>query len=106
MATAQLIDLSNYSTLLVQSTAGRAGTPDGNVYFNKATGEIEFITLQELATVDLGSGLEANPLDETLGIRFEGAYAFENQERRVDEDLRKYDRWTDASLSLLELTLL
>jgi len=97
MATAQLIDLSNYSTMLVQSTDGRAGSPDGNVYFNKVTGLMEFITVQELASVDLGSGLEANPLDETLGIRFEAAYAFENQERRVDEDLRKYDRWTDAS---------
>jgi hypothetical protein len=175
---AVLIDLSNYDSALVQSTAGRAGTPDGNVFFNKASGLIEFITKQELATVDLSGGIttgaiqinvvasagtytrvsgsfiddgfvagrsfafsaftnggnnvtkvaasvtalvitvtdntgladetgggdevaasvaEANPLDETLGIKLEGSYAFENQERRVDEDLRKYDRWTDGS---------
>jgi hypothetical protein len=94
MATAVLIDLSNYDTHLVQSTQGRGGTPDGNVFFDKANGTIEYITKQELLQVDLGSGLEDNPLDETLGIRFEAVYAFEDQERAVDEDLRKYDRWT------------
>jgi hypothetical protein len=93
MATAELIDLSNYDTLLVQSTDSRAGTPDGNVYFNTTSGTIEFITKQELAQVNLGSGLEDNPLDETLGIKLEAVYAFENQERRTDETLRKFDRW-------------
>ena len=34
------IDLSNYDTTLVQSTQGRAGTPDGNIFFDKATGKI------------------------------------------------------------------
>ncbi len=97
MATAQLIDLSNYDTLLVQSTQGRAGTPDGNVFFNTSNGTIEFITKQELAQVNLGSGLEDNPLDTVLGIRMEAAYAFENQERRTDENLRKFDRWTSGS---------
>lgn len=94
MAVAQLIDLSNYSTLLVQSTQSRSGTPDGNIYFDKANGRIELITNQELAQVNLGSGLEANPLDDVFGIKWEAIYAFENQERRTDEDLRKYDRWS------------
>lgn len=97
MAIAQLIDLSNYDTLLVQSTQGRSGVPDGNVYFDKTTGGFELIPVSELAQVDLGSGLEANPLDTVLGIKFEAIYAFENQERAVDEDLRKYDRWTKGS---------
>ena len=97
MALPQLIDLSNYDTLLVQSTASRSGTPNGNVYFNKTNGQIEFITRQELAQVDLGSGLEDNPLDEVFGIKFEAVYAFENQERASDEDLRKYDRWTEGN---------
>ena len=97
MALAVLIDLSNYDTLLVQSTDGRAGTPDGNVFFDKASGKLEFITKQELAQVDLGSGVEDNPLDETLGIKFEAVYAFENQERSDDEVLRGYDRWTDGT---------
>ncbi len=97
MATPVLIDLSNYDTHLVQSTQSRSGTPDGNVFFNTTNGTIEFITRQELAQVDLGSGMEDNPLDETLGIKFEGVYAFENQERRTDENLREFDRWTEGS---------
>jgi hypothetical protein len=97
MAIAVLIDLSNYDTHLVQSTQSRSGTPDGNVYFDKTNGKIEFITKQELSQVNLGSGDEDNPLDETLGIKFEGVYAFENQERASDETLRKYDRWTSGT---------
>lgn len=96
-----LIDLSNYDTLLIQSTASRAGTPDGNVFFNKTTGKIEFITVQELPTIDMtslgGGATDPNPLDDTLGIKFEAIYAFENQERAVDEDLRKYNRWTSGT---------
>lgn len=97
MATEQLIDLSNYDTMLVQSTDSRAGTPDGNVYFNTTSGLIEFITKSELAQVNLGSGLEDNPLTNALGIKLEAVYAFENQERSTDETLRKFDRWTEGS---------
>ena len=97
MAAPVLIDLSNYDAMLVQSTQGRSGTPDGNVFFDTTNGLIEFITLQELPNVDLGSGSEANPLDETLGIKLEAAYAFENQERTTDETLRKFDRWLKGS---------
>jgi hypothetical protein len=93
MAAPVLIDLTNYDTLLVQSTQGRAGTPDGNIFFDVATGRIELITLEELATVDLGGGLEPNPLANLEGIKLEAIYAFENQERRLDENLRKYDRY-------------
>ena len=93
MATPQLIDLSNYSTLLKQSTQGRAGSPDGNIYFDTTNGRIEIITAEELAQVNFGSGLEANPLTDALGIKFEALYAFENKVRRTDENLRKYDRY-------------
>ncbi|MEM7706605.1 MAG: hypothetical protein AAF358_13685 [Pseudomonadota bacterium] len=96
MATPQLIDLSNYSTLLVQSTQSRAGSPDGNFFFDVANGRVEIITAEELAQVDLGSGLEANPLTQDLGIKMEACYAFERQERRVDEELRKYDPFFDG----------
>ena len=68
MATAQLIDLSNYDTLLVTSSGSRTNDPvppSGNVYFDTVSGTIQFITKQELATID---GLGDNPLDETLGI--------------------------------------
>jgi YD repeat-containing protein len=93
MAAAQLIDLSNYGTMLVQSTAGRAGTPNGNIFFNTSTGQIEVITREELAQVNLGSGLEDNPLTNQDGITMGALYGFERQERRTDEELRKYDTY-------------
>lgn len=96
-----LIDLSNYATTLKQSTVGRAGSPDGNVFFDKATGKIEFITASEVATLDLtgigGGATDPNPLLNTDGIKFEAIYAFENQERAIDETLRAYNRWTSGT---------
>ena len=89
MATAQRITVENFDTLLVQSTQGRAGTPDGNIFFNVATGLIELITAEELATIDLGSGLEANPLTNALGIEMRALYAFERQERSIDDNLQE-----------------
>jgi hypothetical protein len=96
MATPVLIDETNFSTLLVQSTQGRAGTPDGNIFFDTTNGVVELITAEELAQVDLGSGLEANPLTNALGITLRGLYNFENQERRVDESLRNFKRVIDG----------
>lgn len=100
-----LIDLSNYSTTLVQDKTG-IGT-NGNVYFNTATGTVQFFTVQSVATfivIDTGHPLYtdgtspiANPLDETDGLKFEAIYAFENQERSADEVLRAYDRWTSGT---------
>ena len=95
--TPALIDLSNYATHLVQSTESRSGTPDGNIFFDTTNGRIELITAEELATVDLGSGAEANPLTQQLGIKLEALYAFENQERVTDENLRKFDRYFAGS---------
>lgn len=86
-----LIDLSNYSTTLKQSAAGRAGSPDGNVFFDVATGQIQLITVEELPTVDFGGGAVTNPLSNQDGITMGALYAFERQERRTDETLRQYD---------------
>lgn len=94
MSAAQLIDKTNYSTLLVQSSAGRSGSPDGNIYFDLANNQIQIITREELAQVDLGSGLEDNPLTDAMGITLQALYLFENQERRTDETLRQYYRDT------------
>lgn len=101
MATPALIDLSNYSLLLVQSTAGRAGTPDGNIYFDTTNGRIELITAEEATNVtypvghpNYSDGLpEANPLTQDLGVKMEALYAFENERRRNNETLRKFDRY-------------
>lgn len=94
---AQLITLANYATTLKQSTQSRSGTPDGNVFFDSVNNKIEFITKQELAQIDLGSGLEDNPLDETLGMKLVAVYAFESQERGTDEELRKNDPVTEGN---------
>lgn len=89
MAIPARITIDNFDTLLVQSTQSRSGTPNGNIYFDKTTGLLELITSSELAQVDLGSGLEANPLTNDLGIEMRALYAFERQERVTDEELRK-----------------
>lgn len=92
------IDLSNFdsSTLgLVQSSQGRSGTPDGNVFFDVANARIELITAEELANVDMtsrgGGASVANPLIEDDGVKLEALYAFEREQRRSDETLRAYD---------------
>ncbi len=90
MATPQLITLANQATLLVESSQGRAGTPDGNIFFDTANDRIEIITLEELANVDLGSGAEANPLTNDLGITLQALYAFERRSRRTNLALRNF----------------
>ena len=87
-----LIDHTNYLTTLQQSTQSRAGTPDGNVYFDVANNILELIGVDELPTVDFGGGPVTNPLNNADGITLRGLYNFENQERRVDETLRKFER--------------
>lgn len=100
---AVLIDLSNYDSLLVQSTVGRIGSPDGNMFFDKTNGTWEGITndgdgLTQINLTSKGGGAtDENQLYTTTGIKFEAIYAFENQERRIDETLRKYDRWTSGT---------
>lgn len=114
MAVPVSIDLSNNHLYLVRSTQGRAGTPDGNVFFNTATGEIEFLALEEVATVTYPVGhpgysdgiAEANPLTALLGLKLAAAYDFENRERKASypadgsgpsEDLRSFNRWTEGT---------
>jgi len=102
-----LLDLSNYSDNLIQSTQSRSGSPDGNVFFDKTSGKLELINATELANFIVldsghplyidGSTPTANPLIKADGIKFEAIYAFENQERASDETLRAYDRWTSGT---------
>src|SRR3990167_3578846 len=91
-----LIDHTNYTTTLQQSTQSRAATPDGNVYFDTTTNEIQLMGVDELATVDFGGGPVTNPLNNSDGITMRALYNFENQERRTDEVLRKFKRGTDG----------
>ena len=94
-----IIDLSNYATTLTQAD-DNTGT-NGNVWFDPVAGTIQFFTVTQQATVDLsahgGGATDPNPLIELDGIKFEAIYAFENQERKTDEALRKYNRWTSGT---------
>lgn len=94
-----LIDLGNFSDLLVQSSEGRAGTPDGNIFFDVTTGQIELITFEDgLETLNLpGDPGATNPLTDQDGITMAALYGFERQERRIDEELRKYDTYFAGS---------
>jgi len=91
-----LIDHTNYTTTLKQSTNPRGSSPNGNVYFDVANNEIQLIGVDELATVDFGAGAVTNPLNNADGITMRGVYNFENARRRLDENLRKYKRGTDG----------
>jgi hypothetical protein len=91
-----LITHLNFAANLKQSSAPRGGAVDGNIYFNQSTGELELITVDQLATVDFGAGPVANPLISADGCTMRALYNFENQERRVDENLRKYKRFIDG----------
>lgn len=94
-----IIDLSNYDTTLFQATSN-AGL-DGNVFYDTTAGTIQFFNATTHATLDLtghgGGATDPNPLIELDGLKFEAIYAFENQERRTDETLRQYDRWTSGT---------
>lgn len=97
MAAPQLITIDNFSTLLVESTQGRSGTPDGNVFFDQANDLIEVITREELAQVDLGSGAEDNPLTDYDGITAQALYAFERARRGANVNLREFRPGLDGS---------
>lgn len=93
------IDLSNYATSLYQATS--AAFTDGNVYFDKSAGTLEIADATDHPTLNLtthgGGASDANPVIRLDGVKMEAVYAFENQERSSDEDLRKYDRWTNGT---------
>jgi len=91
-----LIDHTNYSTTLKESTTARGASPNGNVYFDVANNEIQLIGVDELALIDFGAGNVANPLTNFDGITMRALYNFENSRRRVNETLRKYKRGTDG----------
>ena len=92
-----LLDHTNYTISLKESSTGRYDTPTGNVYFDVSSNEIQLIGVNELAEVNFGSGNETNPLNNPDGITLRGLYNFENSRRKVNEELRKYLRGTDGS---------
>ena len=91
-----LIDHTNFTISLKQSTNPRGSTPDGNVYFDTSNDKIQLIWRHQLAQIDFGAGLIDNPLVYADGITMRGLYNFENQQRRINETLRKFKRGTDG----------
>lgn len=98
-----LINETNEHLYLKESTQGRSGTPDGNVYFNDtgATTVIELIGVDELATFDhttMGGGAsDANQLANFEGITLRGLYNFINRRRKNNETLRTFKRGMKGS---------
>lgn len=88
MASPILITRDNFTTNLVRSSQGREGIPDGNIFLDPLNSVIQLITLSELATVNLGSGLEANPLTDTDKIQALALYFFIIQEIQADSTLQ------------------
>ena len=86
---------------LKESTNARGSSPNGNIYFDLTSGEIQIITADELATVDFGSGAVANPLLNAGGtgggITMRALYKFERVRRGANETLRKYDKFMAGS---------
>ena len=95
-----LITELNYTSYLKESTQGRAGTPDGNIYFDMVNNTIELIGVDELATFDhtsLGGGAnDANQLTNFDGITLRALYNFENDRRAANESLRTFLRASDG----------
>ena len=96
MAAEQLITRDNYAALLSRSTAGRAGSPEGNVFFDTANDTIELITAAEVANVNLLAGLEANPLTHTDKAQALALYFFVLQEVQADPALQNFRFAMDA----------
>ena len=96
MAAPQLITRTNFGPLLKRSTQGRAGTPDGNIYFDVANDFIEIITVTENPLINFGSGDEANPLTNTDKIESLAIYFFWLQELELDPTLQSFRNAMDA----------
>ena len=102
MATIDLDASGNLAAnLLKESTNPRGSSPNGNIYFDLATGEIQIITADELSQVDFGGGNVANPLINAGGsgggITARALYKFERIRRAANETLRKYDKFLIGS---------
>lgn len=91
MATAQTITADNYDTLLVRSDNPRGANPNGNIYFNESSPfYVQIITAEELPNINLGGGLEANPLTNDLKIDMLALSFFAYDSFAADADLQAF----------------
>ena len=96
MATAQLITRDNFDTLMVRSTGERGNSPNGNWFIDLTNDEVQLITREELAQVDLGSGLEDNPLTNGEKIQQLAVYFAYLNAVQADAALQQYVTPVDA----------
>lgn len=81
------------------SSQAASGSPDGNIFVNTSTKEIEFIPASVLANINYGAsdpdrpgkptGTIANPLIQADGALMNAVYSFFIIERKLNETLRK-----------------
>ncbi len=81
---------------LYQSSQGRSGTPDGNVFFDITNGKLEFFLDSEVASLSAHGGI-ANPLTDANRPTLAVLYAFERQQRKADETLRQFDYFLEGN---------
>ena len=74
---------------LLQSTTPSDTTPDGNVFFDVATKQIELIDINIVSSIDYGGGATANRLS-TDGSSLQALYSFAKEEWKNDTELIKY----------------
>ncbi|MGD1941862.1 MAG: hypothetical protein ACFB0G_11170 [Leptolyngbyaceae cyanobacterium] len=78
------------------SSQGRSGSPDGNLYFDVSNKQIQFITVNELATFDFGAddgsdkpvGVSANPAVLDDGGLFNAFFSKYIELRKQDSPIR------------------
>lgn len=98
MATAVKITRDNFNINLKRSTEGRegGGTPDGNVFIDTTNDVLQLIDVTEAPKIDLGSGLEANPLTSVTKVQALALYFFLLQEVEADPSLQDFRVGMDA----------
>lgn len=96
MAIPQLITRDNYVPLLKRSTNPRGSTPDGNIYIGASIDQLQIIDATELADINFGSGLEANPLTNEFKVQALAIYFFLLTEVENDPALQNFRFMMDA----------
>lgn len=92
-----IVDHTNYATAFKQSANPRGSSPDGNVYFDVANNRIQVIGAEELPFLDAPTNAVPNLYNRAEGFTLRALYRFEGARRRVDENLRRYERLLKGS---------
>ena len=78
-------------TKLKRSSQGRAGNPDGNIYFGTGTGVLEIIIASEMPYLDAPANSIPNTLTLDVKPTLRAIYELEVAERVSDPSLRRHE---------------